>query len=507
MSEDIFDVVVVGSGGAGMGTAYFSAVAGNTTLVVERADVLGGTTAYSGGGLWLPASAPHERAGLDDSTEKARAYLNELLGDYEIERREAFLTTAPTVMAELEKNDSLKFQHQAFPDYFDKPGRLEQGRAIHPLDMKVEELGELADMIRPSIDDDIYKTGKKRRTMNGGRALIARLLKAAHDTGNLTVATDSRITELVTDDEGRVTGVRAETADGERVFTAKKGVVLAAGGFERSASMREVHGTPGSAEWTLGPDGTNEGEPIQAAQKVGAAIDLMDQAWFCPGIVNYDGSATFSLGFRSGFFIDQQGQRFANETLPYDQMGRVLAEQPDQRVPSWFVFDSREGGGLPAISLPTPDPARCLESGEWVQANSLDDLADKMGVASEALQTTTDRYNELAEAGEDTDFGRGNDVYGRFFLFDPSAGKNAALPTLDRPPYYAAKIVLGDLGTKGGVVTNVDAQALCEDGSVIEGLYAVGNTAAAWSRDVYPGPGTPIGTGIVFGYRAVKSME
>ncbi|WP_157551332.1 FAD-binding protein, partial [Nocardioides jensenii] len=266
----------------------------------------------------------------------------------------------------------------------------------------------------------------------------------------------------------------------------------------RNNPERARHGVPGSADWTMAPPRTNTGEPIAAAVAVGAATDLMDQGWFCPGLAHPDGSAAFTLGFRGGLVVDQNGARYANESLPYDQMGRQMAAHP-ARVPSYVVFDATSMGHLPAIAIPEGDPEHHLASGTWHRADSLAALADAIGVPPDALSATVERFNGFAATGVDEDFGRGSDEFDRYFA-DPT------LVPVEQGPFWAARLVLSDLGTKGGLVTDAAARVLREDGSVIQGLYAAGNTSASMTGAFYPGPGIPLATAMVFASLAVRDL-
>jgi 3-oxosteroid 1-dehydrogenase len=189
--------------------------------------------------------------------------------------------------------------------------------------------------------------------------------------------------------------------------------------------------------------------------------------------------------------------------LPYDRFGRAMAASPG-RIPSWFVFDSREGGRLPAIAMPEGDPAEHLAAGTWRTAETLDKLAVEIGVPADALVETVERFNGFAATGVDEDFGRGNDEYDTFFT--GGDGPNKALVPLDQPPFYAARFVLSDLGTKGGLVTDAAGRVLREDGSAIPGLYAASNSSASMFGPVYPGPGAPLGSAMVFASLAVRDM-
>lgn len=502
MTEEEYDVVVVGSGGGAMTGAALAAKAGLSTVVLERTACIGGTSAYSGGACWLPGSQVQQRAGIPDSTESAREYLGALLHDPDEERVEAFLAHAPALVAELEADEGMELEWLPFPEYYAAPGRVPFGRSVQPAGVRRTDLPvEVDALLRPPVERD--RAGVPgRRTLTGGQALIGRLAAILLREGG-TVRTDHTMTSLVTEG-GRVVGVEATTTAGPVTVRARRGVLLAAGGFEGSDTMRREHEVPGDVAWTMAPRGTNTGEPIRAAQLLGAATDFSALGWFCPGLEHPDGSGSFTLGFRGGVMVDAHGQRYANECLPYDRFGREMAAAPE-RVPSWLVFDHREEGRLPAIAMPEGDPAEHLAAGTWVRAETLEALATAIGVPQDALVATVERFNGYAERGVDEEFARGEDEYDTFFA--GGQGPNKALTPVDRPPYYAARFVLSDLGTKGGLVTDATGRVLREDGSVVEGLYAAGNTAASMFGPVYPGPGAPLGSAMVFASLAVRDMS
>jgi 3-oxosteroid 1-dehydrogenase len=494
-----FDVVVVGSGGGAMTAAHLAQKRGLSTVVVEKTDKLGGTSAYSGGACWLPGSAVQQRAGIADSTDSARTYLDAILDHPDRVKVEAFLAEAPRLVQELEDDPALEFEWLPFPEYFDAPGRVSWGRSIQPKNIRRDELPEqVTGLVRPPVERDRAGEGG-RNTLSGGQSLIARLLSAFVRDGGV-VLTSHRVDTLLVEGDC-VVGVRATTDDGEVDVRATRGVIVAAGGFERNPAWRAEYGVPGDAAWTMAPRDTNTGEPIAAAVAVGAATDLLDQGWFCPGLEQPDGSGSFTLGFRGGVIVDEQGRRYANECLPYDRFGRAMAAAPG-RIPSWFVFDSREGGRLPAIAMPEGVPEEHLAAGTWVRADTLEQLAGRLGLTD--LIATVERFNAFCATGVDDDFGRGGDEYDTFFA--GGDGPNKALVPVDRAPFFAARFVLSDLGTKGGLVTDARGRVLRGDGSVITGLYATGNSSASVVGAVYPGPGAPLGTAMVFGSLAVQDL-
>ncbi|MGW5861181.1 FAD-dependent oxidoreductase [Streptomyces sp. NPDC055239] len=497
------DVVVVGSGAGAMTGALRAAADGLDTVVIERTGLLGGTSAYSGAACWLPGTQVQERAGIGDSTEAARSYLRALLGDRERDRQEAFLAHAPELVARLERDPAVEFEWRAFPDYLDAPGRMPAGRSFVPLDLPADRLGGLLPPVRPAVDRDRAAQGHPDGPLTAGRALIGRLLLAFTATGRGQVRTGLRMTRLVTEPGGRVTGVEADGPDGTVRVRGRHGVLLAAGGFESDAEMRSEHGVPGSAHRTMAPRGANTGDAIRAAVEAGADTDLMDEAWWCPVLERTDGHPAFTLGLRGGLVVDGAGERFANESLPYDRMGRALAARPG---PAYFVFDARSGGRPPAITVPDCPTQDHLAADAWVRADSLPELARLISVRAETLERTVARFNAFAGVGADEDFHRGEDPYDRFFAGREETGPNPCLVPLDRPPYYAVRMELGDLGTKGGLRTDVSGRVLDRAGRPIGGLYAAGNTSASFAGHVYPGPGVPIGSAMVFASLAAGDM-
>ena len=494
-----FDVVVVGSGAGALVGAWSAASRGLRTVVLEKADVCGGTSAYSGGGMFLPGNHLTVGAGLPDSVERARTYVGGLVGEVD-DRLEAFLTTGPELVSLLTQDPLLALERTPFPEYYDAPGRLAEGGQLQPVLLPAADVDpDVLALVRPGISADRWGLDLPRDPWWGGQSRIARLLMSLKRTGSCEVRTGTAVDELVVED-GRVVGVRATTSDGRVEVRARLGVLLAAGGFERNAELRAKHGVPGEAGNTMAPAGTNTGEPLLAAIAIGAATDLLNEAWFCGALVEPDGTAGFILGPSGGLAVDPDGHRFANESLPYDRFGREMAAHAPT---AWFVFDARFKGRIPLIRCVSgPRREEYLAAGAWVQADTLAELATLLGTP--ALEESVARFNEFCASGVDEGFHRGEDEFDRYWA--RGTGPNTALVPVDEGPFIAAKLVLGDLGTKGGLVTDPDGAVLRPDGSAISGLYAAGNTMAAVTRAYYPAPGTPIGTAMVFAHRAVQAM-
>jgi len=357
--------------------------------------------------------------------------------------------------------------------------------------------GGATDVLRPPVELDRVGAERGRNTLSGGQALIARLAAIVLRDGG-QIRTNAGVTGLIVED-GRVAGVRV---GGEEIRA--RGVLIAAGGLEGNPGLRENHQTPGSTDWSMAPKGANTGDWIGFAYEVDAALDWTGEGWFCPGLLQPDGSGSFTLGFRSGVMLDSSGKRYANECLPYDRFGREMTKSPD-RVPSWFIFDDKDGGHLPGIAMPEGDPEQHLAAGTWVKADTLTELAQAIGLPESELVASVERFNGYCATGTDEEFGRGNDEYDGFFC--GGTGPNKALTPVDQAPYHAAKFVLSDLGTKGGFVTDTAGRVLNNSGAVIPGLYASSNSAAALFRSVYPGPGAPLGAAMVYAYLAVRNVE
>ena len=261
-----------------------------------------------------------------------------------------------------------------------------------------------------------------------------------------------------------------------------------------------------TADWSSSHPDTGSGDAVRMFEQVGAKLDLLDQSWWCPATLFPNGHAAFTLGFRAGIIVDGTGRRFANELLPYDQMGRRMrARMADGAGDEfWFVFDDAEAGGYPAICIPAPDQQQLSEAGLWHSAGSIEEIAKATGLDESALAESVDRFNGFAENGQDTDFRRGEDPYGRFFL-GASTTKECLRP-LGGERFHAVRLVLGDLGTKGGAVIDTNGAVVDAAGQAIAGLYAAGNSSASVSGEAYPGPGVPLGSGMAMAFRAVADM-
>ena len=502
------DVLVAGSGAGGVTGAYTAAREGLNVILVEATEKFGGTTAYSGGGgMWFPCNAVLQRAGADDTIEDALEYYAAVVGDRTPRAvQEAYVLSGAPLIDYLERDELLKFSVLPWPDYFGKApkARGDGMRHIAAKPLKVAAAPDLRELVRGPLDVDRWAAEVPDDYFVGGRALIARLLLAARRYPGSAVRLNTALVELVVSD-GTVTGAVVESGGNRHRIRARRGVLLAAGGFEHNEEMRTRYGVPGDPRDTMGPWG-NRGLAHLAGIAAGADADLMDQAWWSPGLTHPDGRSAFALWFTGGIFVDDAGRRFTNEAQAYDRLGReVLAAMRDGSVtlPFWMVYDDKDGLVPPvkATNVSMVDPEKYVAAGLWRSADTLAELAAKIGVPAANLEATVARFNEFAARGVDDDFGRGDEPYDRAF-----SGGAPPLYAIDRPPFHAAAFGVSDLGTKGGLRTDAAARVLDTSGQPIRGLYAAGNTMAAPSGTAYPGGGNPIGTSMVFSHLAVRNM-
>ena len=505
------DVLVAGSGGGGVAGAYTAAREGLDVLLVEATDKFGGTTAYSGGGgVWFPCNPVLVRAGTDDTIEDALTYYHAVVGDRTPrELQETFVRGGAPLIEYLEQDPDLKFVPLPWPDYYGKApkARLDGQRHIAAKPLKVAAAPELRDAIRGPLDTDRLGVETPPDYYIGGRALIARFLKAIGQYPAAALQRDTALVELVLSDgpEKRVLGAIVESAGERRVIRTRLGVLLAAGGFESNEELRREYGVPGEARDTMGSSGSR-GLALQAGIAAGGDIDLMDQAWWSPGMTHPDGRSAFALWFTGGIFVNQNGDRFVNESRAYDRAGREIIAQLREgsiTLPYWMIYDDKEGEVPPvkAANVTIVDTEKYVAAGLWHTADTLEELADKIGVPAGPLTATVARFNEFCATGVDEDFRRGDEAFDRAF----SGGASPLVP-IDQPPFHAAAFGISDLGTKGGLRTDTAARVLDVSGQPIPGLYAAGNTMAAPSGTAYPGGGNPIGTSMLFSHLAVMDM-
>jgi 3-oxosteroid 1-dehydrogenase len=538
------DVLVVGTGVAGMVAALAARDAGRSVTVVEKAALVGGNTAMSGGLLWVPNNPLQAPAGVRDSPSMAADYLDAVLGAVSSpasspERRRAFLEHGPAMVSFLGDSGLELRRCAGYSDYYpEEPGGVPEGRSVRVATFDLARLGPWRPLLRPRNlfpgvpihMEEVAAANVATRTLSGvrtvarvaGRAVGGRLRGRRPESlggsliGALLLAVLERdvpvfpshaLRSLSVSDGGAVTGAVLDTPGGVSVSVRAGAVILASGGFSHNEAMRKEYGpAPAGTEWTLAsPDEVGDG--ILAGQAVGGGLDLMDAAIWMGTSVRPDGHRDMHLYDRClphSIVVDSSGRRFVNESVDYARFGQALYRRHVSvpAVPSWLVVDSRHRNRYSLGDLFARwTPSSLVRQGYVHRAGSIPELARSIGVPEAALQETVERFNGLAARGVDDDFGRGASHYDRY-LADPRVRPNPALGSLEKPPFYAVPCYPGDVGTTGGLVTDAHARVLRSSGEVIPGLYAAGTCAATVMGHAYPGPGASIAVGATFGYLA-----
>ncbi|MEN4474425.1 FAD-binding protein [Mycolicibacterium cosmeticum] len=549
------DVLVIGSGAGGMTAALRANAAGLDTLVVEKSPKFGGSSALSGGGIWVPGAPSQRKAGYSPDPDGVFQYLKTITGGLvSDERLRAYVDTAPAMMEFLEKTSSwFEFVWKpGYADYYPElPGGSARGSTINVPEIDLRALGdEEQNLLAPLAlapkgiwfaPKDLRLFYQVRQNWRGkavlvklvwrmtrarvfgdrmaaiGQSLMARMRLALKEK-NIPLWLSAPMTELITDIDGNVVGAVVQRDGTALRVAARRGVIIASGGFDHDMDWRRQYLPLLEKDWSFGnPAATGDG--IRAGEKVGAATDLLDEAWWFPAMCWPDGRLQFMLNERmmpAQFVINGAGKRFVNEAAPYMDFAHAMIQGQQNgitHIPCWLITDIRSfhryvvGGHLPIPKIPFAPvptgrkiPQSWLDSGIVVAADSFKDLATKIGVPPDELQRTAFRFNELAAKGHDDDFDRGDSAYDNYYG-DPTL-PNPNLAPLGKPPYLAFQIILGDLGTSGGLRTDEHARVLRDDGSVIGGLYATGNASAAVMGRSYAGAGATIGPAMTFGYVA-----
>jgi succinate dehydrogenase/fumarate reductase flavoprotein subunit len=526
------DVVILGSGAAGLVAAIAAADEGASVGVYEKADLIGGTSAMSGGIVWMPNNHLQAEAGIEDSRRMALDYLDSLsLGQIDSDMAAMFVDEGPAAIRHLDEQTPCSFHLLAtYPDYHPEHagGLPNGGRSIDNGLFAFDELGEWAARVRnhrganpvmlietplggaTSMPPPELIGERVQNRENGmGLGLVGALLRGCLDRG-IEPVIGARARSLIQGDDG-VTGVEFEMADGStQVVTARRGVIIATGGFEWNPELvRTFLRGPMSAP-AGSPDNTGDG--LELAMAAGARLGNMRNAWWVP-VVRTPGHEYFGkpavhliLLERTrprSIMINDKGERFTNEAGNYNAMGGILhafdpATFDYPNNPCWLVFDHGHKQRYDVAGCPPGD-----EAPDWMlTADSVEELAETMGVPVESLQGTVDRFNDLVAAGHDDDFGRGDSAYDTFNGDQSLLGIDATLGPLDQGPFYAVRMELGALGTNGGPKTDTRCRVLSLDGGIIGGLYAVGNAMAAPTGMVYGGAGGTLGPAITTGFVA-----
>ena len=553
------DVLIVGSGGGGMAAALTAHAGGLDALVVEKSSYFGGSTALSGGGIWVPGAPAQRREGYAPEPEGVVEYLRNITDGLVSEARiRQYVDSAPQMLAFLEKLSGwFEFVWKpGYADYYPElPGGSELGSTINVPPIDLRRLGpDEQTLLKPLAlaPKGIWLGPKELRTFYRirqswagkgvllklisrmvrarvfgeriaaiGQSLAARLRLAMREQG-IPLWLDSPMVELLTGADGSVTGAVLQRNGGTQRIGARLGVILASGGFDHDLAWRKEVLPVVDQDWSFGNPAAM-GDGIRAGQKVGAATDLLDEAWWFPAIQWPDGRMQFMLNERmmpAQFIVNGEGKRFINEAAPYMDFGHAMIDGQKSgvtHIPCWLITDHRSwnryviGGHLPIPKIPGAPvptgrrvPPAWLESGVVKAATTWDDMATKIGVPARQLHETARRFNELAHKGHDDDFNRGDSVYDNYYG-DPTLPNPNVYPLGD-PPYYAFRIILGDLGTSGGLLTDEYARVLRPDGTAVPGLYAVGNTSAPVMGRSYAGAGATIGPAMTFGFVAAKHI-
>ena len=546
--DESFDFVIVGSGGGSMCAALLISSLGKRPLILEKTDLIGGSTAMSGGVMWIPNNRFMAAAGVEDSYDKAATYLDTLAGPDAAdvpggtrERRLAYLSEAPR-MIDFLVDRGIKLQRISYwPDYYDElPGGTEAGRTVTAEIFNADELGEWKQRLRPNylqlpatLDEAMkvprFRTtglGKKmmlkialrgigamltgKHYITAGAALQGRMLQAALKA-DVPIRTNAGVKRLLTDEAGRVTGVVAMIDGEERHIGAHHGVLINAGGFARNQRMRDIYQPGTSAEWTNANPG-DTGEIIEEAMRIGAAIAQMDemvgaQIALPPGRAELLPMVQGDVSSPHSIIVDQTGVRYMREAQSYMKFCQEMfaRDKIAPAVPSWLVLDSQFlrkymlAGTMPG----TRKPKSWHESGFLKRGTTIAELATACAMNPATLTASVERFNGFVRNGNDEDFHRGERAYDRY-LGDSGHKSSASLGAIDQGPFYAVQIYPGDVGTYGGIVTDCNARVLREDGSVISGLYATGTSTASVMGRSYPGAGSSLGPSFTFGYVAAK---
>lgn len=553
--RDHYDVIVVGSGAAGLCAAAVAALQSQTVLLIESAAQVGGTTAISGGMVWVPANHKMQEIGLDDSLEAARRYLQHTVTESD-ERMEAFLATSDEAIRYLEQHTSLKLRPvKRYPDYYpDLPGATLGGRVLEPVPFDGSELGSDFARLRWPLPEfmlfggmmisredipHLRRVGQslqstmhalklvaqyaKQRlrhhrgtTLYLGNALAGRLYKSVLDLG-VDVRVQTPVVKLLsTNDRCSVTGIEVREHGQLRQVLANKAVILATGGLSHSTALRRHYIPEGVRDVTACAmsESHNRGAELALdATDVNLSAPTQQGGFWVP--VSVFKRADQSLGVyphtvtdraKPGLIaVNQKGRRFVNEAVSYHEFVKAQVDPKNHAVPAYLICDSRFlwKYGLGKIKPFTYSLDADIASGYLKRAETLEDLGGKLGLPNDTLANTVKVFNHYAASGEDPEFGRGANAYQRH-LGDADQQPNPCVAVITRAPFYAVEVIPSDLGMSAGLQTDANARVLGSDNRPITGLYACGNDMASVMNGAYPGPGITLGPALTFAYIAAQ---
>jgi succinate dehydrogenase/fumarate reductase flavoprotein subunit len=551
------DILVIGAGAAGLSAAAVAAAEGQRVLLVEGSPWVGGTTAISGGMVWVPANHLMAAAGRPDSLDAARVYLHATVPpDDDPAPLEAFITRGDEAIRYLEAHTALRLRPvMNYPDYYpDRPGATPGGRVLEPMPFDARTLGKAFTLLRAPLPEFLLFGGmmvhrgdiphlrraarspasawhvarllarhaferlhaKRGTTLHLGNALVGWLLKSALDAG-VELRTRCGVRRLLYEG-GRVSGVELQSDGAARRVLARRAVILASGGLSHDAALRARYlpATAGTLSATVPPGAACSGAAL--ALEVGARLSRVGtrQAFWVPGstFMRRDGTPavyphTVTDRGKPGLIaVDRQGQRFVNEALSYHEFGAAQLRDGAQRVPAWLVCDRQFlwQYGLGAVRPFTRSVQAQVRSGYLKRAQTLAGLAQAIGMPAPAFEATVASFNDGARRGVDSQFGRGADIYQRH-LGDPDHQPNPCVAPIERAPFYAVAVQPADLGMAAGLVTDARARVLDAKDAPIPGLYACGNDMQSVMNGAYPGPGITLGPALVFACLAARDAS
>ena len=542
MADPSYDFVIVGSGGGGLAAAIKAKLLGIRALLIEKTPLIGGSSILSGGVIWMPNNPLMKRDGIKDSREAALTYMAQFVGQNDLysspARREAFVDTVDEFMTTMQAQGMKYRRCHNYSDYYEQlPGGHAIGRAVEAELFDWNRLGEWKARTRPpSFPGPVRLSEASRLTLLGankkskllaaqvaarfmigkltgqnlngcGGSLQGRMLEIALKLG-VEIWTEAPMIDLDVRN-GIVEGVHIRHRGVPKIIRAARGVLVCTGGFARNTEMREkYHAHPISDAWTFTNPG-DTGEAIQIMERVGAGLGTMNAVWWNIAWRPEGAPQRIAIAESNkpyGIMVDHAGKRFVNETASYMEVGDAIyarhASTPN--IPCWLVMDIRHRKRYTfSVQPPGSIPKDWVRRGWVYQDSTLEGLAKQCGIDAPGLKATVARYNNMCENGVDEDYGRGTNAYHRHFG-DPDVKPNPVMGAIAAPPFWAAPIWPGDVGTSGGVLANGKAEVMRPDGSVIEGLYAAGNCTASLCGHYYVGAGQSIGASSIFGYIAAK---